>query len=376
LNSPSKESTEKSFQNFQSAVDKKDRQTTSEYKGKPLKTYLEFLIQLSPYLNTGKDITPYITDMVNILLESKRYLDLASIFIFLKNHNESGNETGKMYPLVKEILKPDINRLFKRSITYKSLELNEMFSDILGEDHALLMELVSFIFKEYGLFNAKLSENIYREFIEVADKDIKKFIEHSDSKFLAFYLSNIPHLPFVPAEHISKWTELILNDRTGEEYTSKIISAMKDHPSLDILMIFILFPRENLRSEAISLLKDCLDMGLVNEKVFAKSAPYFLEKSLKSQFYDFYNIPRSQKEIFSDLILATGGKELKHIIISMIREKNLHNDPKITETKMVFTHLLKKLISKDPEMTIIIRQMIKDETVEPVIKEALLKITA
>ena len=102
---------------------------------------------------------------------------------------------------------------------------------------------------------------------------------------------------------------------------------------------------------------------------------YFLERSLTSQFYDFHSIPGSQKNIFAQMIVATGGKKLKHIIISMIREKNIHNDPKITETKIIFSNLLKDLVPKDPEITIIIRQMLKDETVEPVVKEVLLKIT-
>jgi hypothetical protein len=276
---------------------------------------------------------------------------------------------------MKEVLSSHINVLFTRSITYSSLELNEMFSDILGKDHAVFMELISFIFKEYSLFNAKLSENIYRKFIEIADEDLVSFIEHADSKFLAFYLSSVPHLPFVPAEHVSKWTELILYQSTKEHLTSKIIAAMKEHPSLDILLIFILSPKENERSEALALLRDCLEMGVVNEDLFASTAVYFLERSLTSQFYDFHSIPGSQKNTFAQMIVATGGKKLKHIIISMIREKNIHNDPKITETKIIFSNLLKDLVPKDPEIIIIIRQMLKDETVELVVKEILLKIT-
>ncbi|HQB10417.1 MAG TPA: hypothetical protein PLW37_11160, partial [bacterium] len=150
--------TDKTLQDYQHSVDRKDSGISKEYRGKPLKLYLEFLVELSPYLKTGKDIKPYIRDMVNILIEAKRYLDLATIFIFLKNHNEIKSETGNIYPVMKEILNPHINVLFTKSITYSSVELDEMFSDILGKDHALLMELISFIFKEYGLFNAKLSE--------------------------------------------------------------------------------------------------------------------------------------------------------------------------------------------------------------------------
>ena len=369
------ETTDRTLQEYRSAVDTKSAGITSEYRGKPLKLYLKFLTELAPYAKTGKDVKPYIKDMVSILIEAKRYLDLSTIYIFLKNQSDFKTETGALYPLMKEMLSSHINVLFTRSITYSSLELNEMFSDILGKDHAVLMELISFIFKEYSLFNAKLSENIYRKFIEIADEDLVSFIEHADSKFLAFYLSSVPHLPFVPAEHVSKWTELILYQNTKEHLTSKIIAAMKEHPSLDILLIFILSPKENERSEALALLRDCLEMGVVNEELFTSTAVYFLERSLTSQFYDFHSIPGSQKNIFAQMIVATGGKKLKHIIISMIREKNIHNDPKITETKIIFSNLLKDLVPKDPEITIIIRQMLKDETVEPVVKEVLLKIT-
>lgn len=368
--------TDKTLREYQSAVDSKSTNITKEYRGKPLKLYLEFLIELAPYTKLGKDISPYICDMVNILIEAKRYLDLATIFIFLKNNSDFKTETGVIYPTMKEIMNPHINTLFTKSITYSSLELNEMFSDILGKDPALLMELISYIFKEYGLFNAKLSENIYRKFIEIADENILTFIEHADSKFLAFYLSSIPQLPFVPPKHVSKWAELILYQSTKEEHTAKIISAMKEHPSLEILLIFILTPRENERSEALALLRDCLEMGLVNEDIFSAGAVYFLEKALNSQFYDFHSIPRSQKKIICQMIAATGGKKLKHIIISMIREKNIHTDPKITETKKVFSGLLKKLIPKDPEIIIIVKQMLKDETIEPVVKEILLKLTS
>lgn len=367
------ETADKTLQEYRTAVDSEDNKRVQNFKGKPLKLYLEFLVELAPYYRSGKDIRPYLKDIVTILIDAKRYLDLATIFVFLKNHNDFKTDTGQIYPVIKEILNPYVNSLFTKSITYSSLELNEMFSDILGKDHALLMELISFIFKEYSLFNAKLSENIFKKFIEIADENICSFIDHADSKFLAFYLSNLPRLPFASAEHISKWTELILYQSTKEKYTLKIISAMKEHPSLEILLIFILSPRENERSETIFLLKDCLDMGLVDEKLFISGADYFLEKSLTSQFYDFNSIPRTQKESLSSLILYTGGKKLKHIIISMIREKNLNSDPKITETKMIFVLLLGKLVAKDPEITIILKQMLRDETVEKDVKEAILK---
>ncbi|MGI6394110.1 MAG: hypothetical protein ACOX2F_05190 [bacterium] len=373
MSKPPSEASDKTLQSYQDSVDRKDSETLKEYGRKPLALYLKFLSELSGYVKSGKDAKPYIEDMVNILIQTKRFFDLATIFMFLKNHHEINSETGVLYPSIKEVLNPHINILFIKSITYRSIELDEMFSDILGKDYALLMQLLSHIFKEYSLFNAKLSENIYKKLIEIADSDILSFVENADSKFLAFYLSNIPNLPFVPAEHISKWTKLILYQGTKKRYISKIMAAMKEHPSIDILLLFLLSPRENERSEMLPLLKDCLEMGVVCEELFKAEAFYFLKKSLTSQFYVFNDIPRFQKEIISLFIFISKKQELNQIVISMIRQENLYNDPKITETKIIFAKLIKELSLKDPEIAIIIKQMLKDETVESVVKETLLK---
>ncbi len=361
------------LQDYTSAVDRQDQDTSSIYKGKPLKLYLKFLADLAPYSKTGKDIEPYLEDIIKILIGAKRYFDLSTIFTFLRNHYDLGTETGNIYPLMKKVLSAHVNDLFTKSLTYSSSELNNMFADILGKDHALLMELVSYIFRKYSLFNAKLSENIYRKLIEISDSDIKSFIDHSDTRFLAFYLSTIPKLPYTPSHHISAWTILILSQSTNSKYTSKIIEAMKEHPSVDILLIFILAPRENERAEAMALLKDCVDMGMMESENYIKASAYFIEKALSGEFFDFHAIPGAQKEIFSLLIYMSGSSELKTLVVRMIREPNVHNDPKITETKRIFIVLLSKLFSKDPETIVTLTQMLKDDAIEKSIREIISK---
>lgn len=357
------------LKDFQNAVDSSDKKRDRAYKAKPLKMYIEFLKQLAPYSLSGKSVRPYIEDMVKILVSANRYFDLASIFIFLRNQRILKTETGKMLPIMEDVLRPYVNELFTKSLTYSSDELDEMFSEVFGNDHALLMELVSHIFKEYSLFNAQLSQNIYEKFIEVADNDLRGFIEHSDSKFLAFYLSNLPRLPFVPPEHVSKWTNLILDEATGAGYIEKIIKALKEHPSVEILFIFLLSSREKPRNEALSLLKDCADMGLIQEGLFCKSGCYFLRKALSGDFYDFHAIPRTQKELFSSLIYMSADKELARQVVEIIKEKNVHNDPKIAETIKIFVTLAGRLSKKDPELKIILEQMLRDSNVELDIRE-------
>lgn len=365
----SKETEAQTLQDYQKAVDSSDKKRDRAYKAKPLKMYLEFLKQLAPYSLSGKSVRPYIEDMVKILVNANRYFDLASIFIFLRNQKILKTETGKILPVMEDVLRPYVNELFTKSLTYSSDELDEMFSEVFGNDHALLMELVSHIFKEYSLFNAQLSQNIYEKFIEVADNDLRGFIQHSDSKFLAFYLSNLPRLPFVPPEHISRWTNLILDEATGAGYIDKIIKALKEHPSVEILLIFLLSSREKARNEALSLLKDCAEMGLVQEELFCESGCYFLRKALSGDFYDFHAIPRTQKEMFASLIYLSSDKELAKQVVEIVKEKNVHNDPKITETSRIFVALAGKISRKDPELKIILEQMLRDSNVELDIRE-------
>ncbi len=364
---------ETSLKTFTETVDKRSNETASLYKGKPLKLYLEFLTELAPYLKSGKDITPYLKDIVKILVESKRYFDLAAIFKFLKTHNDLKTETGKIYELMKEVVSPYVNDLFTKSLTYSSSELDDMFANILGNDHALLMELISHIFKQYSLFNATLSENIYRKIIEIAGSNLKGFVEHADARFLAYYLSTIPKLPFTPPEHIAQWTSLIVSQSTNPAHTKKIIDAMKEYPSVDILLIFMIAPRENDRSEAVSLLRDCVDMGMMDNESYRNASVYFIEKALSGSFYDFHSVSGSQKESFLAIMSVVGGSEIKKIAVNIIREPNTHGDPKITETKKIFVTLLGRLSANDHEIIVTLNQMLKDSSIEEAVRESLSK---
>jgi hypothetical protein len=370
------ESEDASLKTFTETIDKNSKQATSLYKGKPLKLYLEFLTELTPYLKSGKDIKPYLEDIVKILIESKRYFDLATIRKFLKNHYDLNTETGKIYLLMKQVVSPYVNDVFTKSLTYSSSELDDMFANILGNDHALLMELISHIFKEYSLFNATLSENIYKKIIEIAASNLKGFIDHADTRFLAYYLSTMPKLPFTPPEHIAQWTSLIVSQSTNAKYTKKIIQAMKEHPSVDVLLIFIIAPREDERSEAISLLKDCVDMGMMDNEIYKNASIYFIEKALSGSFYDFNSFSGRQKEKFSSIMNVVGGSEVKKVAVNIVRDPNIHNDPKITETKKIFVNLLGKLFLKDHEIIVTLNQMLKDSSIEDTVKESISKVVS
>lgn len=358
---------------YRDAVDSNDTKKNENFRGKPLSLYIQFVSELAAYVKSGKDIRPYLNDMVKILIGARRYLDLAAIYNFLKSQNRHNTQTGEVYPLMKEVMAGYANDLFTRSLTYSSKELNEMFSDVFGNDQKLLMELIGHIFREYGLFNARLSENIYRKIIDTAQSDIKGFIEHSDTRFLSFYISNLSRMPFISPEHIAEWTNLIISSSTKDEHTAKILAALREHPSLDFLLIFLLSPRDNDRSEALSLLVSCLDMGLIDEKHFRNEAVYFLEKMVSSQFYDFHSISRTQKELAVNLMATAGGDRLARRVIAVLKEKNAHGDPKIKDTKVSFVYLLSRMAQKDPQLEKSMKLMLQDSQIEESVKEAIIK---
>ena len=358
---------------YRDAVDSNDAKKNENFRGKPLNLYIQFVSELSTYIKAGKDIKPYLNDMVTTLTGARRYLDLAAIYNYLKNQNRHNTQTGEVYPLIKDVMSRYANDLFIKSLTYSSKELNEMFSDVFGNDQKLLMELIGHIFREYGLFNARLSENIYRKIVDTAQSDIRGFIEHSDTRFLSFYISNLSRMPFISPEHIADWTNLILSQSTKDEHTAKILSALKEHPALDFLLIFLLSPRDHDRSEALSLLVSCLEMGIIDEKHFRNEAVYFLEKMVSSQFYDFHSVSRTQKELTVNLMATAGGDRLARRVVSVLKEKNAHGDPKIKDTKVMFVYLLSRMAQKDPQLEKSMKLMLQDSQIEENVKEAIIK---
>ena len=162
----------------------------------------------------------------------------------MKNAAATGGKTGIFFEPAKDMLQESIKNLFARSITYNNTELRRMFSDILGCNNAHIIDLVSFIFNKYDLFDVTFSDNINRQLIQIAQDDLTGFINNANSKFLAFYLSSLPKISFVPKEHIEQLTKMIICGIDSQKQTSKILDAMQIHPSADILLIFLLSQRE------------------------------------------------------------------------------------------------------------------------------------
>ena len=122
------------------------------FKDKPLQVCIEYLEKLLASSEEKEDALPALNALIENLVETNRMFDIASIYIFLKSAAANNREIGFFYVHANRILKHHINDLFTKSITYNNTELRETFSDILGTDTGQLMELVSFIFRKYRLF--------------------------------------------------------------------------------------------------------------------------------------------------------------------------------------------------------------------------------
>lgn len=348
------------------------------FKGKPLQNCIEYLEKLLASSEEKEYTLPALNALIMNLIESNRLFDIASIYIFLKSAAANNREIGFFYEHANRILKHNINDLFTKSITYNNTELRETFSDILGTDTGRLMELVSFIFRKYRLFDMKFSDNIHKQLIKVAEKDIHSFIEHADSNFLAFYLSTLPELSFVSHDHIERWIHIILYQIDGERYTQKILDAMRIHPSFNFLLIFMLSPREHDRFRALSTMENALSQRRRDNafrNIFVKNSPYFIKKAIvESAFYDFHEIPIAHKELFSQLICFTDGKPVKEVIIPLLKTENPEKDRKITESKLAFVPVIAAFIDDFPDLKPMLTMILRDPGIEIEVKEALRKI--
>ena len=182
----------------------------TNFKDKPLKFYIKHLEETAESGRNADECRDTVTQILENLVRSNRLLDISSLYVFLKSASVNERKTGIFYEPAKTFLKGELNNLFIKSTTYNNTELREMFSDIIGNDTGLLIELVSFIFRKHNMFGMSFSDNINKQLIQIAENDLESFIEHSDIGFLAFYLSAMTELSFVPKEHIEQLTKMIL----------------------------------------------------------------------------------------------------------------------------------------------------------------------
>ena len=344
------------------------------FKDKPLKFCLKYLENSAQNPDFDEN---EVKNLVLNLIESKRLLDISSLYVFLKRAAANNRPVGVFYDPIAAVLKCHINELFTKSITYNNVELRSMFSDILGSDTGLLMELVSYIFKKYHLFDMKFSDNIHRQLIKVAEEDLLSFIEHADSHFLSFYLSSLPKLNFVLQKHIRQWVHVILYQINSEKYTSKILDALQIYPTLDFLLIFLLSSQSKDRFRALVMIRDVISSGKNKRFVadFEKKAPYFLKKALEnSLFYDFHTIPEAHKEIFAWLLCCTDGSIIKETVLPMMKIENESHDAKIMGTKLIFLSAVKYFAKFDPSLIPQLTIILRDPAVETEVKEVVRKI--
>lgn len=354
-------------------TDEFDENIFTAFRNKRLSFY-KLLLNTLVELNHDTGVEPYIENMIKTLMESKRYFDLASLYSFLKARYEAQEELGLLMPVLKKSLKLHINDLFVMSLTYHSDELNTLFFDILGDDRNSFIELISHILEERNLFNITLSPNIYLKFLEIADENPKAFVQHSSVHFLSFYLTILPEISFAPAKHIEKWTSLILSATTSREHLEKIIEAMKINPSVDFLFILMLVQKEDMRATAINMLWDILKKSPEKIAKYSNAMKYFLNKAITSQFYDFHQISQKQKVIISNLIFMLGDDNLMNRVVAEITEENYNNDPKQQETKKIFLALLGKFAEKDKSTMEILRNLLKDEGLDPELRQYAAKV--
>jgi hypothetical protein len=351
--------------------------TKEQFKDKPLKACISHLEEIA---ETGQDNTDAFADLHSIiknLIKSNRLFDISSLYVFLKNAAANSSKVGMFFEPARNMLKENIKNLFTKSITYNNTELREMFSDILGNDTGLLIDLVSFIFNKYKLFGFTFSENINRQLVQIASQDLYSFIDHADIGFLAFYLSSLPKLDFVPKEHIEQLTSMILYKIDSQKQTAKLLVAMEEYPSADILLLFILSQRENDRLRALQILKDKLAQERSYElrSSFEDKAPYFIRTAITGGlFYDFHNIPLAHKELFAEVLKYAGIKVIKGTVIPLLRTGNPNGDIRITESKLAFVPVFKDLIPAFSDLVPELTKILRDEKIELEVKEEIRKV--
>ncbi len=350
--------------------------TKEQFKDKPLKACISYLEEIA---GTDIDQAEAFSDLHSIiknLIKSNRLFDISSLYVFLKNAAANGSKVGIFFDPAKNILKENIKNLFTKSITYNNTELRETFAGILGNNNGLLIDLVSFIFKKYDLFGFTFSDNINRQLVQIASKDLYSFIDHADTSFLAFYLSSLPKLSFVPKEHIEQLTGMILYKIDSQPQTAKILVAMKEYPCADILLLFMLSQRDNDRLQALQILDEKLALKQYEElrSSFADKAPYFIKTAITGGlFYDFHNIPFAHKELFADLLKYTGIKTVKETAIPLFKTANTAGDIRITDSKLAFVPALKDLIPAFSDLAPELTKILRDEKIELEVKEEIRK---
>lgn len=350
---------------FKHKADTKHPALTALYRRKPVPFFRATIKDLEKDVDMGLNIHSYIEALYNTLVDGRRYFDLAFLYALLTDEKYGNLALASSF---KAIILENINTLFVKSLTYQSSELDAMFVDVLDNNREHFFRLMSSVFKDYKLFNAELSDNMWLAFIDIAHADFESFVVHADAHFLAFYLNNIPKLSFVPEQHITVVATFLLSSTTPVKLIRKVLSAMASAPSIDILLIMSLMPRVHERGRSLTLLKKAIKDDSCDISLHEDDFHYFLLQAMDNAFYNFHQIPGQQKTLFADIILAMDFLSFLPRILEIVTDTASHSKPKIFETRKIFASLLAHLFLAHNELKQNVVSLLRGKNIEPEIK--------
>lgn len=340
------------------------------YSRKKIVFFKDLLQSFDDPIEDGKKMDRYISSVIKLLLSANRYIDIAVLYNYFRNRHEYEGETTRIFPILKHVMHEFVEDYFLMSLTYSSEEIDIFLHDILGDNHSELMKIMSKVFNEHRLYNAKFSIGIRRKIVEMADEDLENFLENSDIKFLAFYFSILPRISPLPEGHIKKWTKILLSGHRKNRHMSKIIKALRIRPSVEMLFILMLTSETRERGEALGILTAHMKKNAGKLKKYTAAAAYFLQRALMSEFYDFNQIPSHQKEKIASLIVFFPDRSICSVLVSLMKSGKMNNDPKLMETKVLFIKILGKLYHYFPAMAAVLREILKQENIHKEVEEA------
>ncbi|MCK5808512.1 hypothetical protein KAH37_05980 [bacterium] len=359
---------------FKHKVDSNHSALTALFRRKKIGLFYAIFTDLEKDLEMGINVQSYVRAVYDTLLDGRRYLDVASVYTRLHDEKKGNKRLAAFF---KAVVLENLNSLFIHALTYQSSELDMMFVDLLDGNRDYFFRLVSSVFKDYKLFNAQISDNMWMIFIDIADADLASFIMHADTHFLAFYLSNIPRLSFVPEKHISHLSTFLLSMSTAVKMIKKVLAAMVITPSIDILLIMSLMPRERERWRALMFLKKAIKEKQDDILMYTDDINYFVLQAMDSALYNFNAIPGQQKTLFADIILLLDSLSFLPRILTIVKDTKNRDDPKAFETRKIFASLFAHLFlahKDDKKMKKDIVELLRGKHIDPEIKRIINKV--
>ncbi len=327
---------------------------------------LDALADLPPEVERDSRVCERI---VTLLSGAKRFFDIASLYAAAKKRHGNGRGLDQAF---RTALAGIIHELFTATLTYHSPELDVLFCETLGADRGRFINLLGSLFEKRRLYTMRLSPAIQDFFYTMADENVRRFVQHANVHFLAFYLATLRTLPRRTDAHLDKWVSLFLAPTTGRDIIEKALEAMRINPIAEILIMFLLLARDEQRSTAISLLQTLLERRpyLLREQRGALAT--VIDRAFASHFYDIHRVPREQKSALANLALFTEHPAPFERMRSLLAEPNPLRDPKRTDTKKICVAVLVRFGVKEPRHIAYLRSLLRDESLEEGVRQEIL----